>query len=61
MAAIDLGERGKTGLLQWSGQVSEAYTSKLEWPAAYSVYDEMRRRDPTIRSILNALVLLARG
>jgi len=60
VAAIDLMEQGKTGLVQWAGQVSEAYTSKLEWPDAYAIYDEMRRRDPTIRSMLNAEVLLAR-
>lgn len=56
----DLGERGKTGLMQWGGYVQEAYHSKLQWPAAYGIYDEMRRRDPGIRSVLNALSFLAR-
>jgi hypothetical protein len=55
-----MNEVGKTGLLEFSGQVSESYTSKLEWPAAYDVYDEMRRRDPTIRTMWNALVMLSR-
>ena len=54
------GETGKTGLAVWNGQVSESYTHKLEWPSAFSVYDEMRRRDPTIRTMWNAMVMLAR-
>jgi len=54
------GETGQTGLVQWGGMISESYTTRLEWPGAYAIYDEMRRRDPTIRSILNALTLLAR-
>jgi len=57
---VNLGERGRSGLAQWGGMVEEGYTSALHWPGAYSVYDEMRRRDPTIRSALNALVMLAR-
>jgi len=61
VARIDLlNEQGKTGLQQWSGMVQETYTPKLHWPDAYAVYDEMRRRDPGIRSMLNALMLLAR-
>ena len=55
-----LGEQGVSGLVRFNGLVSESYTSKLEWPACYDVYNEMRRRDPTIRTIWNALVLLAR-
>jgi hypothetical protein len=55
-----MGEVGRTGLLTFAGQVTEAYTSKLEWPDAYNVYDEMRRRDPTIRTMWNALIMLAR-
>ena len=56
----DMTEVGQTGLSAWNGQVTETYTSKLEWPAAYDVYDEMRRRDPTIRTMWNALVMLSR-
>lgn len=59
MARVNLREVGETGLVAYSGLVSEAYTSQLEWPDAYDVYDEMRRRDPTIRTMWNALVLLA--
>jgi len=53
-------EKGESGLQEWNGQVMESYTSKLYWPGAFSIYDEMRRRDPTIRTIWNALILLAR-
>ena len=34
---VGFGETGKTGLGVWGGMVSEAYTSRLEWPAAYAV------------------------
>lgn len=57
---LTMNEVGRTGLLEFAGQVSESYTSKLEWPAVYDVYDEMRRRDPTIRTMWNALVMLSR-
>jgi len=60
MARIPLTEVGQTGLMQFAGQVTETYTAKLAWPAAYGVYDEMRRRDPTIRTMWNALVMLSR-
>lgn len=53
-------ELGKEGLNAFYGHVSETYIEKLRWPEAYKVYDEMRRRDPTLRSILNAIKLLAR-
>lgn len=53
-------EKGAEGLNAFYGHVSEPYLSKLEWPNAYQVYDEMRRRDPTLRSILNAVKMLAR-
>jgi len=56
----DLGERGSTGLMRFSGQVMEAYISKLHWPSAYAIYDVMRRRDPTVGAMEHALILLAR-
>jgi len=59
VANVNLNEEGKSGLQAYSGIVNESYTTTLQWPAAYDVYDEMRRRDPTIRSLWNALVLLA--
>lgn len=60
MAKVSLREVGESGLVQWQGLVSESYTSALEWPGCYDTYNEMRRRDPTIRTIWNALILLAR-
>lgn len=60
MARIDYTETGQSGLIAYNGLVSEAYTGKLQWPAAYAIYDEMRRRDPTIRTMWDALILLAR-
>lgn len=60
MARIDYTETGQSGLIAYNGLVSESYTSKLQWPSAYVIYDEMRRRDPTIRTMWNALILLAR-
>ena len=54
------GEVGSEGTNAFYGHVSETYTSKLEWPDAYDVYNEMRRRDPTLRSALNVVSLLAR-
>ena len=54
-------EIGKSGLSAHWGAIEEAYTPKLYWPdVAYSAYDEMRRRDPTIRSALNAVKMLAK-
>lgn len=60
MVRIPLNEIGQTGLRQFAGQVTETYTATLTWPGAYGVYDEMRRRDPTIRTMWNALVMLSR-
>jgi phage gp29-like protein len=60
MPRIPLNEIGQTGLAQFAGQVSETHTAKLTWPSAYGIYDEMRRRDPTIRTMWNALVMLSR-
>lgn len=56
----DVNETGKTGLMAFAGQIQEAYTPVLNWPAAYKIYNEMRRRDPTIRTLWNALILFAR-
>lgn len=53
-------ELGVTGLLQWQGNITEAYRPNLYWPAAYKVYNEMLRRDPTIAALLNSIKLLAR-
>lgn len=54
-------ERGTEGLNAFAGQVIEAYLPQLRWPAAYKIYDEMRRRDPTLRSINLVTKTLARN
>jgi len=53
-------EIGSEGLEAFYGRVGEAYVIDLQWPAAYAIYNQMRRRDPTLRSMLNAVRLLAR-
>lgn len=53
-------EIGREGLEAFYGQITETYLSKLQWPGVYSIYDEMRRRDPTLRGMLLAVKLLAR-
>jgi len=53
-------ETGQEGLSSFYGQITEPYISKLEWPSVYNIYSEMWRRDPTLRSIVNAVKLLAR-
>ena len=59
IVASAIKEIGSSGLERFWGTISEAYTEKLYWPDAYGVYDEMRRRSPTIRSALNAVSMLA--
>lgn len=53
-------EIGTEGLNQFAGHIEESYLSQLRWPRAYDVYDEMRRRDPTLRSIVHVTKLLAK-
>jgi hypothetical protein len=54
-------ELGASGLMSFFGQLEEAYLAELRWPSAYAKYNEMRRRDPTIASLLNATTLLSRS
>lgn len=53
-------ELGISGVMQFAGMVQEAYIADLYYPRAYDVYNQMQRRDPTLRSLLNAIKLLAR-
>lgn len=53
-------ELGQSGLMQFHGLVEESYLRELRYPQAYDKFNEMRRRDPTIASLLNAVKLLAR-
>lgn len=55
-----LGERiGTSGLNAFSGYVAEAYTPRLQWPGAYKIYNDMRRRTATLAAWMNAVRLLA--
>lgn len=56
----DLRERGTEGINEFAGHISAPYLDKLRWPGVYTIYDEMRRRDPTLRAILLAIRLMAR-
>jgi len=60
LAAERFSETGAEGLANFAGRVTEPYLSKLQWPEAYTTYDEMRRRDPTLRSIIHVTKLLAK-
>lgn len=52
-------EIGVEGTNAFYGHVSETYIENLEWPQAYTVFNEMYRRDPTLRSVILASKLLA--
>jgi len=53
-------EIGRTGLAQWYGMVEERFVKDLYGKDGITKFDEMRRRDPTIRSLLYATKLMAR-
>lgn len=53
-------EIGAEGLDQFYGNVTEVYNPLLQWPGVYSTYNEMRRRDPTLRAIFNIIGMLAK-
>jgi len=53
-------EIGRTGLNTWYGQIEERYIKDLYGMDGIKVFDEIRRRDPTIRSLLYATKLMAR-
>ncbi len=52
-------EIGESGLLHFHGQIEEAYIRELRYPQAYAKLNEIRRRDPTIASLANAVKLLS--
>ena len=61
MAAIKpLEEIGRTGLNIFYGQIEERYLCDLYGKDGIKVFDQIRRRDPTIRSLLYATKLMAR-
>jgi len=53
-------EIGRTGLAYWYGMVEERYLKDLYGADGIKVFDEMRRRDPTIRALLYATKVMAR-
>jgi len=53
-------ELGATGLASFCGLIEEAYIAELQYPTAYPKYNEMRRRNPTIASLLNVINMLSR-
>jgi hypothetical protein len=59
-SGTQMAEQGAEGTNAFYGHISETYIPSLEWPDVYDKYNEMRRRDPTIRSMINAVKLLAR-
>jgi len=52
---------GVKGLNQWGGYIQEEFLSKLKYPYAADVYQEMYSNDATIHSILYMMEQLIRG
>ena len=59
-ARVDTSEIGSTGLDIWYGMVEERYISDLYGSDGIAIFDEMRRRDPTLRALMYATKLMAR-
>ena len=58
---FNLGEEiGQTGLAHWYGEIQERYLSDLQGTEGIAVFNEMGRRDPSVRSIMFATKLMAR-
>lgn len=49
---------GRSGLKQSLGYISEDFVAELRGAQAYKVYDEMRRNEPVIQAMLNAVTTL---
>lgn len=60
MALPTVGEIGRTGLRQFYGRIDEEFLPELKWDKALKVYREMSDNDPTIGSLLNAIILMLR-
>lgn len=54
-----LAERGRSGLRESGGYVYEEFISKLRWPYAGEVYQEMSSNDPVITAVLFAVACLS--
>ena len=57
---VDTSEVGSTGLNIWYGMVEERYISDLYGTEGIAVFDEMRRRDPSLRTLLYVTKIMAR-
>lgn len=57
---VDTSEIGSTGLSIWYGLVEERYISDLYGSDGIAVFDEMRRRDPTLKALLYVNKIMAR-
>jgi SPP1 gp7 family putative phage head morphogenesis protein len=55
-----LEELGRSGFAHWYGNIEERFIKELYGSDGIAVFDEMRRRDPTLRAILFATKLMAR-
>lgn len=49
-----MAEIGTTGLKRWGGRVTEEFLSELQGQRGVKVFDEMRKNDPVIGSVLRA-------
>jgi len=58
---IMMTEQGTSGLKEYSGFVTEAYLTSLQWPAAYAVYNRLRRSMPEIVMMRQAFSTWARN
>lgn len=53
-------ELGRTGLRQMGGFIYEEFLSRLQWPRAGEIYQEMSSNDPTITAVLFCCRMLLR-
>lgn len=61
MAKNWTGEIGSTGLAQWNGVIQDEFLRELRGVQGYRRYDEMRRNEPVIVALLNAIEQAIRG
>lgn len=58
--AVPRVEIGRSGLRQFYGRIDEEFLPELKWDKALKVYREMSDNDPTVGSLLNAIILMLR-
>lgn len=52
---------GRTGLKHWAGYVSEEFLTDLRGERGYKIFDEMRRNEPIVVSMLTAVNMVFAG